>query len=374
MPGSDSAAMLLLLVVLLIPMVGVLMALPPFLMRRGEVFAVTVPTAAQDDPFVKSLKRRYAAMVGAATAVLTAAGVACALARNEQGIVWIMVGGSLVLCVGGYALMLRYRAKMQAHKRAQGWVAEAQEAVAVVGEQPVPRAVSLKWSWLYVPIMLVTAAIGIVGYDSMPDMVPMQMGFDGTVSRWEPKGPGIVAFPVIIQVFLTACIMFGHWSILKSKKWAEPGAPATSALAYGLFARAQSIFLVATGVLLSACIGLTFQLSSLGMMTLGQAGFVMVAVGAVPVVVGSIVLGVVYGQAGSRVFRRMQGSDRLLADDDEHWKLGIFYCNPDDPSLFLPERFGIGWTVNLARPAVWLMIAAGVALTAAFVVVVALLV
>ena len=26
---------------------------------------------------------------------------------------------------------------------------------------------------------------------------------------------------------------------------------------------------------------------------------------------------------------------------------------PDDAALFLPERFGIGWTINLGRPAAW---------------------
>ena len=66
MPGYDPAVMMLLLVTLLVPTVGILMALTPFLMRRGEVFAVTVPTAAQTDPFVVALKRRYAAIVGAA--------------------------------------------------------------------------------------------------------------------------------------------------------------------------------------------------------------------------------------------------------------------------------------------------------------------
>ena len=365
MPGYDPVAMMLLLVALLIPAAGILMALTPYLMRRGEVFAVTVPTAAQNDPFVKGLKRRYASIVGAATAAFTAAGIAFALTGNERGIIVVMAGGTIVLCAGGYALMLRYRAKMQAYKRAQGWTAEVREAVAMVGEQSEPRAVSLKWSLLYVPVILVTAAIGIIGYPSMPDMIPLHMGIDGTVNRWEPKSPGIMAFPVIMQAFIAACMVFSHWTILKSKKWAEPGAPATSALAYGLFARAQSIFLVVAGVLLTACIGLTFELSALNVISLGQAA-VAIMVAVVPIVVGSIVLSVVYGQAGSRVFRRMQGSERLLADDDEHWKLGIFYYNPDDASLFLPERFGIGWTFNLARPAVWALLVGGLAVTVAF--------
>ena len=87
----------------------------------------------------------------------------------------------------------------------------------------------------------------------------------------------------------------------------------------------------------------------------------------VPVVLGSIALSVVYGQAGARVFMRMQGGSELLMDDDEHWKLGIFYFNRYDASLFLPERFGIGWTINLARPAAWAIMVGFLILTAAFI-------
>lgn len=36
--------------------------------------------------------------------------------------------------------------------------------------------------------------------------------------------------------------------------------------------------------------------------------------------------------------------------------------------MFLPERFGIGWTLNFARPAAWAIILGGLALTGAFVI------
>ena len=85
------------------------------------------------------------------------------------------------------------------------------------------------------------------------------------------------------------------------------------------------------------------------------------------VIIGSIAISLVYGQAGSRLFRRMQGDDYLPDDDDEHWKLGIFYVNRDDPSVFLPERFGIGWTINFGRPAAWILIGCFVAMDAAVV-------
>ena len=56
----------------------------------------------------------------------------------------------------------------------------------------------------------------------------------------------------------------------------------------------------------------------------------------------------------------------MPADDDAHWKLGVFYVNRDDASLFVPERFGIGWTLNLGRPGAWAVIAGFIAVTALF--------
>ena len=364
MEGFDTSVIMA-VTSLLVPIIGAFMAITPYLMRRGEVFAVTVPTSEQGDPFVKGLKRRYALIVGAATALLTLAGFACAAAGNVNGVLGVLIVGSLGLTAGGYALMLAFRSKMVAYKDAHGWVADAQESVAVVGEQPVPHAISLKWNLLYLPVMAVTFAVGAIGYAHMPDMIPMHMDFNGTVNDWAEKTPLILWMPVLIQAFMALCFTFSHWTIARSKKWAEPGAPATSALAYGLFARAQSIYLVVGGVVISVAM-IAMPLSFVNLIDLGQAAvFVMVA--ALVLCVGAMAVSLVYGQAGSRVFKRMQTSDRLLVDDDRYWKFGVFYFNPDDASLFLPERFGVGWTLNWARPAVWAIVAGGFVLTAAFV-------
>lgn len=363
----DSTGMFLTMatLVLLLPIVGFFMAATPYLMRRGEVFAVTVPTSEQGDPYLVKLKRRYAVIVSLVTLALTALALLFALTGDGSGALAVTIAGTLVLCTGGYLLMLRYRAKTRAYKKDRGWSAPAREAVAAVGEEQVPRAISLKWNLLYLPVILVTLAIGIVGYPGMPDLVPMHADFAGNVNRWVEKGPGVIATPLLVQLFLSVCFMFSHWTIARSKKWSEPGAPATSAVAYGMFAHAQSVYLLASGLVIVTTIGISFMLSSMGAISLGQAGVIMM-IAVIPVLIGAIAVSVVYGQAGSRVFKRMQGSDTLLVDDDEHWKFGLFYWNPDDSSLFLPERFGVGWTVNLARPAVWLIIVAGIVLTVLF--------
>jgi uncharacterized membrane protein len=68
------------------------------------------------------------------------------------------------------------------------------------------------------------------------------------------------------------------------------------------------------------------------------------------------------GQGGSRL-ARAQGSstssavpvgDRTL---DRYWKLGVFYFNPDDSAIFVEKRFGLGYSLNFARPTTWFIMA-----------------
>lgn len=369
--ATEFAATMLAFTVALVPLTGIMTIVTPFLMRRGEVFAVTVPDTAAHDPYLRRLKRCYALIMSALTAVLTAVGAFGAFTGDAGLALAVLCVGMLLLCVGSYGLMLYFRAKVQSYKKEQGWQASARESVAVVGDAPVPRAVSLKWNLLYLPVIVVTLAIGAVGYAQMPDLIPQHMNFQGEVTEYMEKTPFTILVPALIVAFVAACMAFAHWTILRSKRPSNPSAPATSALAYGMFARAQSILLVAGGLALSL-LGPVMELSFIGVIGLEQAGVFVVAL-ALVIVVGSIVISLVYGQGGSRVFSRMAASERLLADDDEHWKLGVFYYNPDDASLFLPERFGIGWTMNWARPAVWAIMLAGLVLTVAFVVVVMML-
>jgi Family of unknown function (DUF5808) len=40
---------------------------------------------------------------------------------------------------------------------------------------------------------------------------------------------------------------------------------------------------------------------------------------------------------------------------DECWKLGLFYYNPEDPALLVERRFGLGYTLNFAKPLSWVV-------------------
>lgn len=376
------AALTIVFLIAVVPITGVLLAVTPYLMPKRECFAVTVPELAHADPVIRGLKKRYALLMLAVSAVATLVVALPALPVAATGaseadywIVWVAIAAMFVPMFASFGLMLRFRRKVMAVKRERGWFAPRQEATAIVAEQDVPGAISLSWNLLYVPVILLTVAIAAFAYPSMPDMIPMHADFNGNVTRYEPKSPFTVGFPVLIDLFLAACFILCHVIMLRSKRPTHPGAPATSALAYGLFARAQSVFLLATGVLLCAVMSLVFMLSSLEMLSLGAAAAIII-VACIPVVVGAVALSVIYGQAGSRLFSRMQqqaeGAEGAVVelmplDDDKHWKLGIIYYNPDDASLWLPERFGIGWTMNFARPAAWAIVGGFTALTLVFV-------
>ena len=431
------------LLTLVVPLMGVLMALTPYLMPKRECFAVTVPESAQADPQIRKLKATYARTIALMTVVLTIVAAAAAIRALSSGytqgsvnaLVAVVVLASLVPVVVSFVLMLRNRRKVMAIKRERGWHAPRQQAAALVAEDDVPGPVSLAWNLLYVPVILFVAALGVMWYPLMPDMIPMHADFAGNVDDYAPKGIGTLMFPVGVAAFLAVTFFICHVVMMKSKRPTYPGAPVTSALAYGLFARAQSVFLLAVGLLLSLVIGVAFMASSAGFITLGGAAAI-ITLACVPIVVGSVALSVVYGQSGSRLFRRMEaagvsasacaeetavartvadagtatrvgvGAEEVAAtrgsagveevvvpcgsvvaaaedaprasvmplDGDEHWKLGIFYFNPDDASVWLPERFGIGWTMNLARPAAWAFIAGFTLVIVAFAVLVVVLV
>ena len=299
---------------------------------------------------------------------LTVARSTISVAYNEAQAVLIgaVILGTLIPTVLSFALMLHYHRKVIALKKSEGWKAQGEYGAALFGEGEIPQPLPMKWNMLYIPVLIFTALFGILSYPLLPDMVAMHADFSGNVTDYMEKSPAVVVFPLLVQAFLAACFVVCHWTILRSKKPLDSERPVTSALAYGMFARAQTLYLFCIGIILCIAVGILFMLSSLNWISLGLAGGIIVVI-VIGITIPGVVISLVYGQSGARVLRHLNESDVMTTDDDAHWKLGVFYWNPEDPSLVLPERFGIGWTFNLARPAMWAIIEAFVVVTALFV-------
>ena len=363
---TDSLILMAFLVVIVF-LSGALLAATPWFMKKGECFAVTIPESAQTDERFLAFRKRYAAAVLVAALICAVAlGAVSNVALGKMGsapdsdswssiLVAAIVAAATIPLVASFALMLHYRKRVEAIKREEGWKAERDEAVALIGFEEVPVPPSLAWNVVYVPIVLITLAIGLALYPSTPDMVPTHFDFAGNVNQWTPKGPALIAFPLLFEVFMAACFIFSHWMTIRSKKDIDPARPAISAYAYGAFARAECILLLVGGSVLTAVSGIVMILMMAEILSM----FVTVAliIVATLILVGAtIAVSVVYGQSGSRLVKCLEENGDIIADNDEHWKAGIFYWNKDDASLILPKRFGVGWTMNWAHPAAWLIV------------------
>lgn len=357
----------------IIPLLGLVATLTPFLMPRNECFTVTVPEGAQkQDPVLRSCRHSYARWVGGATVLLTAASCVALAAGEEAAFTALLVVGVVGLCLGSYGLMLRCRSKVKARKQEMGWQASGRVSAAAVGHEAVPRPLSLKWDLLFWAMAAVTAVMALASYDQMPALIPNHIDLQGGVTEYMEKNLLTALLPALIVAFVAAVLTFSHWTIVHSKRAVDPSAPALTAWAYGMFAHAQSILLVGMGTLLSL-IGPVMVLAFSGAIGLEQTAVIVLLI-AMMAVVAAVAVSLVYGQNGSRLIARVgadggRGNATLPRDDDRFWKLGIFYVNRDDPSLFLPERFGIGWTINWGRPAAWAMTASFAAVLVAFIVV-----
>lgn len=363
--------------VLLSVIMGVLLVATPWLMPPTECFAVTVPPSAKDDPRIRALYRIYSVTVGTTTVLCV---IACSVVmhlwasdpssvQSERAFVVTTMVATFVPLIVSFALMLHTRNQVRELKESERWVVEAPHAAAFVDDD-APKPISIWWNVLYLVIAAALAAFALAHFADYPARIPMQVDFDGTITRFADKSVRTVLFPAFFAALLGTAFTFAHYVSIHSKRPIDPAAPASSALAYGRFARVYSLMSLLGGLGLCTIFGISFNLSVLGTITLGQAAVIMVVTTLIFVVAVTGV-SVVMGQSGALLASELRTTDAVLRDDDAHWLLGTIYFNPQDPSIFVPKRFGIGWTCNAARPEAWGLMAALVLLVAVFTLVMA---
>ncbi len=347
---------------------GCLVAATPWLTRGREAFAVSVPETAQADPRIRRMRRVFLASVLAISAASAVAALAL-WSANPLAMAAVVCGP----VAAGFALMLVSRARVRAIKRAEGWGTRSARLSTVAGaaEASAPRPLPLAWNLLYLPVVLATLALALALYPRMPDPVPVHFDAAGVVDDWMDKGWQVVAMPLAVQAFMALCLTASHWQILRSRRPASPEHPVASAIAYGMFARAQSATLLVTGIVITVSIAI-MPLAFAGVVTSDQSLVALVVI-IIAAILPNLAVSLVYGQAGSRLLRRMTASDELGFDDDERWRLGLFYVNREDPSVVVPRRFGIGWAMNWGNPKSWGLVALFVAAIAVFAVLVEVL-
>ena len=336
----------------------------PALTQPTLPFGVRVPPERASDPAIARVRRGYRAalligFVAVAAAVVT-------LSRGTRTLWLGQVVALIGIAVYSGAYYVAHR-RLHEIKLREGWYAGQREALVANIAAPVGRATfPILWLLPALAVLAATIVIGVVRYPKLPATIATHFAFNGTPNGFSAKMPG--AFLLAgMEVALT--LLFGAlaWFIPRLRYDVDPADPHASAERQRIFrvrwSRALLLFAALTNLSMLFGSLLIWQvLPSNHPLTL-----VATLAPAALILLGAFGLSIMTGQGGARM--RVAGSSAKTGyvhrDDDRFWKGGMIYYNPDDPALLVEKRFGVGWTLNFARPSAWVFIGAVVAVIAA---------
>jgi len=326
----------------------------PYWTRRTESFGVSIPEEIYNHSVLKAMRKRYAQLIGVMSIVTLVIFVLIGLtAGTNENLFSILFSIMIFLyIVGSFMAYLTFHRKMKTFKAKQNWAEQKSQQV-VINTRFREQKLTHSNLWFSISFLLSIASIVISlrFYDKIPNRIPMQYNFDGDVTNWSEKSYRTVLLLPIMQLYLTFLFLFINTMIAKAKQQVSAEKPEQSIRQNIIFRRRWSAFIIITGTGLTILFSI-IQLSYFYSID-PQVMVIVPLLFGVGVTIGTIILALTTGQGGSRVktFVGESGETQIIdRDDDRYWKLGQFYFNKNDPSLFIEKRFGVGWTINFARP------------------------
>jgi len=329
----------------------------PYLTRKTESFGVSIPEKLYHRADFEHMRKRYVFFMAILSFVLLSIfGVSSFFIKEDETLLGVTFTVIVVLyLIVSFIIYLYFHFTMRKIKEKENWSAEkVQKTVVHTKFREEKLTIS---NWWYVLPALFTIGLGVMTlltYDQLPERIPMNYNLAGDVTSWEEKTYGTVLILPAIQLFLVIIFLFINIVIARAKQQVSAGNPKRSIKQNITFRRRWSIFLYIS--LLAIIFMFTFMqigdyffnIPSIFLITLPM----IISFG---MIIGVLILAITTGQGGSRVRTSDTLDDSVInREDDRYWKLGQFYVNREDPALFIEKRFGIGWTLNFARPLGWL--------------------
>lgn len=306
-------------------------------------FGVRLPAPDTAASIVRRQTRLYRWRLLGSGVLAVAGSVTLYAATGEQ----LMLPLSVLVLVGAwYGCFILAHQSLRAAKTADNWYQGAHEGIAVDTELRThpPR---FPWLWLAPAVIIITATvtIGVINYPSMPAVLAMHYGANGVPNRVATKSIGTAFSLVFVQVGVTALLVGITAGIFHGRADLDPAHPTSSSAWF----RSYMVLGVKALLGLTAAIDLGMLGSSL-LMWSGTVTKWAPLVVVIPVLAGVLIAVVVLARNNRN---RQVGDDETRLthrDDDASWRGGLLYINRQDHALFVPRRYGIGWSVNLGNP------------------------
>jgi uncharacterized membrane protein len=327
---------------------GALLAAIPTIMPPGLPLGVRVPQAHTSDPVIATAVRRF--RWGLVIAWLVTAAVTLGFSLSGLAAFAVIVPVLLNICLGLLALVLSRRLITSA-KREADWFAGVPVRVTAEITPVAYHHPPLIWSALAAVVLATATAVMVGIYPSLPNPIPIHYAFDGTPNGWAAKSIWSVFGVLMIGTAVVALLTGLSFVAARFSTRAQADDNAAQA---ALRTQVQRRLLTSLLCQLSLVIALGISAIELSQRLLPGAKWATggSAIGMAALVLVVVVLAVARARVQLRPANARAGSSSRpdAADDDAHWKAGVFYVNRHDPSFVVPKRFGIGWTINLGHP------------------------
>ncbi|MGL5329870.1 MAG: DUF1648 domain-containing protein [Peptostreptococcaceae bacterium] len=199
-----------------------------------------------------------------------------------------------------------------------------------------------KFSILYALPTAITILVSIYAltkYSSAPDMIPTHWGFTGEADAFSKKSFFSFSGMILMMVLISISIYVSSISSLKTRAKLSIVDIEASKKAHIYYLNKYGLtFLVlnvSCQILFISILIATANASNINTYILWPSTII--------TIISSLYLTYIYYKSPNRIKDAVYSVD----DEDSLWILGCIYNNPNDPSLFVNKRFGVGWTVNI---------------------------
>lgn len=333
-------------------LLGALFLVMPHLTRQDLFFGVTVAGAFRSTPDARSILHSYRIWILIATIVSLAF---LAWARFHP-ILWVLDIAPVVLLLGAVPAYVLAHARTKAFRAAPSGLREASLA---------PRRGSLPGGLLLpaLPMLWLLLSTGwvIVHWEQMPSRLPVRYDWHGTPTEWTTLSRLHVFGPAAFMILLCLALAITAYGIVRGPRRIPVNVP--EGARESKYGRGMAEILLACEYFVSL-IGSAVLLFPL--LTPAQISWFTPIITIISIASAPIVIILLFVMARKRLGTKM-GTDTALKTlpdvpkgdrmPDERWLWGVVYVNREDPALFIPKRFGIGYTLNFGNRWSWAILA-----------------
>ncbi|WDV44616.1 DUF5808 domain-containing protein [Clostridiaceae bacterium M8S5] len=331
--------------------VAITLIMTPLIGRKDVVFGVTIPTDQKKTKEIVGFKKLYIKLSMLSAIIITLGAVLLNfLVKNKLSIYNI---SAMLYLVSIFVIYSIVNKKVKGYKKTKNWAKEARNIRVVDIEFISSKLVCSVWCFLiHIAMIVATGISAILLYEDAPSKLPIKVNMSGHITKYIDKSIIAVLFPIIIQIAILVTCLIIYMTIKHTPPYIDPDNIEISKKHAKLHKKAWSYFTVIFGLLL---IG-QFSLVELGLFNLIQVktGFIIGGIVTIFLIALTLFLSIKVGHSGGH--KKGVNSAVINRDDDKHWISGKFYYNKNDASLFVEKRFGVGYTINFAKPLAILMI------------------